>query len=665
MKLMEPIQIKGMRIKNRVGLAPLLNMPAGEDGFINDQTIRWFEARAEGQTGLVMTGTIGASRPRITVQQQSLLGFRGIGLYDDRFIPGFSRLAEAIHRHGSCLGVQMGIIGGVMGGRGPSPPPYPDERHPTEDLFYAVAGRRMPHLEVTIEDIEQSQGDTTAAAARARTAGVDCVLLHCSHGGATGGCSFISPFYNRRTDRYGGNWENRLRHPVETIHKMRKAVGDDYPILVRICADQLLGKRGITLEDTTRIIVPALEEAGVDGFDVSQGDMIRATEGITIPMYYPRGLFIHLAAAVKKVTRLPVIGVGNIFDLDMAERFLQQGKADIIYLGRQLCADPETPKKYFQRRPEDIRKCIGDLGGCGNPCTVNYDIQENPIPLVPAEKPKRVLVIGGGIAGMEAARVAAMRGHRVTLTEKQPHLGGMVAALALNPLTAEFGNIVEYLTTQMGKLGVDVRVCRDIKAAEVAGMAPDVVILAAGSSATVPEIARDKVDVMMHEEASRHPKAIGQRVVVWGVFGVELAIALAEQGKEAVLLARGGEGSLGSDLSMARRWWLLRKLTDLNLPRETPQAARVRNPEVLYDVEVEEITPDEVRVKLAGDERNRRAIPYDTIILSRRFGERRANDHLFAELERIVPEVYKIGDCAQVRGIQEAIFSANEVARRI
>ncbi len=663
MKLLEPISINGMKLKNRVGFAPLLNMPAGDDGFINDQTIRWFESRAAGETGLIMTGTVGSSPP--PPAQQSVLGMRGIGIYDDKYIPGFTKLAEAVHSHGACLGIQMSIIGSPMGGRGPSPPPYPDEKHATDDLFYVMSGVRIPHTEVTIEDIEQSQDDIAAASIRAREAGADCVLLHCSHGGATGGCSFISPFYNHRTDKYGGSWENRLRHPVETVRKMRKAVGDDFPILVRICADQLLGKRGITLADTMNIIVPALEKAGVDGFDVSQGDMIRAAEGITIPLYYPRGCYIHLAAGVKQVTGLPVIGVGNIFDLDMAEKFLQEGKADIIYLGRQLCADPETPKKYFEGRPEDVRKCIGDIGGCGNPCTVNYEIQEQPIPWTQAEKPKKVLIIGGGVAGMEAARVAALRGHHVTLLEKEPQLGGMVATLALNPLMGEFQNIVDYLTTQVGKLGVDIRVCRTATASDITELSPDSVIIAAGSSAKLPEIAENVPGVLTHAEASRNWRAIGQKVVVWGVFGVELAIALANEGKEVIVLSKGGEGSLGSDLSMARRWWLYRKLTDMNMPRETPEAARIYNPEMLYNAAVENIAAGIITLKLSGDERTERTMPYDTLIISQRFGERQTNDSLYNEITGTVPEVYMIGDCSQVRGIKEAIFSANEVARKI
>ena len=237
--------------------------------------------------------------------------------------------------------------------------------------------------------------------------------LHCGHGGANLHASFLSPYYNRRTDQYGGNWENRIRLIVETIAEMRKVVGNDYPILVRLSVDELLGEQGITLDASAKYIVPVLEKAGVDAIDVSQGSVMHSMDGVSIPPYYRRGCFIHNAAAIKKVTRLPVIGVGRILDLDMAERFLEQGKADLIYMGSQLNADVETPKKYFEGRSDETRKCIGCKPIlCSTPCTINYDSEVGRIPLTPAETGKKVLVIGGGVGGMEAARIAALRGHR-------------------------------------------------------------------------------------------------------------------------------------------------------------------------------------------------------------------------------------------------------------
>jgi len=653
MKIFEPVEIKGRLIKNRIGLPPLLNMPSGEDGYISELTIRWFEERARGGAGLIMTGAVSPS-PRVLIP-----GRGGINLHDDKYVPGFARLAQVIHSHGARLGVQI-AAGGPMTGQGPSLPPYPNERHATQTVNEALTGQSVPIRELSIEDIAQLEDNFAAAAARAKAAGVDFIELHCSHGGATLHCSFISPYYNRRTDKYGGSWENRLRFPVETIKKIRAAVGNDYPILVRICADQLLGSRGITLEDTMKIIVPALEEAGMDCFDVSQGDNIRSIEGISIPLYYPRGCFIHLPAAVKQVTRLPVIGVGRIVDIEMANRFIEEGKADIIYMGRQLTADPETPKKYLEGRREDIRTCIGCLEGCGRPCPINYDIQDTPLPLTPAPKPKRVLVIGGGVGGMEAARVAALRGHRVTLVEKDAQLGGMVAALALNPLMAEFGNFVDYLANQMRKLKIDVRVCREATVADVKELRPDAVILAAGSSMVVPEVASGKPGVMTYIEALRRKREIGQRVVIWGLVGATLAIALAEEGKDVVLMGRGGEDTLDRDERGSRRFYVFRKLTDVVVPRETPPAMRTRNPQVLYYVDVEEIAPE--GIKIVNSDGARRVLPYDTFIISR---ERTANDSLFAELEGKVAEVYKIGDCSEIADIKAAVWTANEVARKI
>jgi 2,4-dienoyl-CoA reductase-like NADH-dependent reductase (Old Yellow Enzyme family)/NADPH-dependent 2,4-dienoyl-CoA reductase/sulfur reductase-like enzyme len=659
MKIFEAIEIRGMHLKNRIGMPPFLNMPAGEGFFSNDYTVKWFESRAKGGAGLVMTGTVMPVEP--ASQGINVLGVQGIGIYDDKFIPGFAKIARAVHAHGAKFGVQIGM-GGPMTGIGPSMPPYPDEKDATDDLFIVLSGFKMPVVEMTIEQIEMIEDAIAKAAARAREAGVDCVELHCAHGGATLHCSFISPYYNHRKDKYGGSWENRLRFPVETIQKMRKAVGNDFPIFARVSADQLVGPKGITVEDTTNFIVPALEKAGADCIDVSQGDIIRSGQGINIPLYYPTGCFIHLAASVKRVTALPVIGVGAIFSIDLAEKYLQENKADIIYMGRQLTADPETPNKYLSGRKEDIRGCIGCLSACG-PCAINYDMQNDPIPLTPAMKQKKVLVIGGGIGGMEAARVAALRGHKVTLIEKDAELGGMVAALAQAKLMFQFNNVVEYLGNQMRRLDIDVRVCKEANIADVEELKPDVIILATGASALIPEMLQGKPGIMSHKEALKNKSSMGQKVVVWGTFGAELAVSLAEDGKDVVLLTKTGEGAIGSDLPSLRRFYILRNLTDINVPRPTPETTRTSNLEVYTNTDLQEITPE--GVKFINKDKEAEVIPFDTLIVSTRFGQLAKNDSLFETLQGKVSEVYKIGDCSDVKGIKEAIWSANEVARKI
>ena len=650
----QPIEINGMKLKNRIGFPPFANVPTAADGSVNDLTIRWYEERAKGGAGLIMTGPLRASAPSGPV----MVGM-GLSLYDDRFIPGLARLAEVMHSYGAKLGVQVAAVGPIAG-KGASPSPYPDEKDAKDDFYYFSMGFRIPATEASLEEIEQVKRDFVAVTARAKAAGVDCVNLDYAAGGATLHCSFMSPFYNSRTDKYGRGWAGRLRFPVETTEEVREAVGKDYPIFARISSDEFLGKRGITLEDTCKIIVPALEKAGVDCIDVHEGSLTHTIEGILIPLYYPRGCYMHLTAEVKKAAEVPVIGVGRIVDLDMAGKLLEENKADIIYMGRQLTSDPETPNKYFEGRPEDIRTCIGCLAGCGRPCSINYDIQDEPIQLTSAEKPKRVLVIGGGVGGMEAARIAALRGHQVTLMEKDSELGGMVAALALTPLTAEFRNIVDYLATQMRKLKVDVRVCREATTADVEELKPDVVIVATGSSLVLPEVTRGKPGVLTHIEALRKKRELGTKVVIWGLVATDLAISLAEEGKDVILMGRGGEDTLARDHPAARRWFILRKLTDINVVRATPESARINNPEVLYYVEVEDITPEGIRV--VNKDGERRVLPYDTLIISR---ERVINDSLFEELQKQVTEVYKIGDCSEVGDIKGAIWSANEVARKI
>jgi 2,4-dienoyl-CoA reductase-like NADH-dependent reductase (Old Yellow Enzyme family)/thioredoxin reductase len=648
--ILEPFTIGSMTLKNRIGLAPLLNMPGVYTTFtITDATIKWFEERAKGGAGLIMTGTF---------------------VLDLLNIPGtmdqFAKLAKAVHAHGAKLGVQVGA-GGVLGGVGPSPMPYPDERHPKMSIFQYMTGELsfMPGIEtinvIPKEEIERLKGAFPLAAKALKEAGVDCVELHCAHGGATLYCAFISPFYNRREDEYGGSWENRLRFPVETLKNMRAAVGPDYPILARIDADELLGEGGITVEDTVKFTVPAMEAAGISCFDVTQGSILHSPEGITIPLYYKRGCYIQNAEAVKKATKLPVIGVGRIVDLDMGEKFLQEGRADIIYLGRQLTSDPETPNKYAQGRSDEIRKCIGCLEGCGTPCPINYDIFPEAIPLTPAEKKKKILIIGGGVAGMEAARVCALRGHEIVLVEKEASLGGTVAALAQDPLAAEFKNFVDYLGVQMRKLNIDVRVCREANARVIEEIKPEAIFLATGASLRMPELAENKPGVLDHVEALKNRPAIGQKVVVWGLmYGAEFAISLAREGKEVTLIGEAGEDTLASHASNSRRWWIVRKLVDLTVVRANAEAQKVANPKVLFHIKVEDITPEGIRIIDRQGKRN--VLPFDTLIISR---GREKNDAIFKEIQGKAPEVFKIGDCDAAGNILKAVWSANELARKI
>jgi len=641
--LFQPITINKMVLKNRIGFAPLLNMPRAADWGVSDQTVTWFEERAKGGTALLMTGTL---LPMMFLAPD---------------VPGrLKKLADGVHRHGAKIAMQIGG-GGPMGGQGPSPGPFPSKDDPKPTQFEIHGAPPTPVTGLTLQQIEENIKAFAFAAKVIKDSGIDAVELHCAHGGATLYCSFISPFYNHRTDDYGGSWENRLRFPTETIKAMREAVGPDYPLLARMDADELLGERGITLEDGVRYVAPALEAAGVDCLDVSQGSIIHSPNGITIPMYYPRGCYIHNAAAVKEAVDVPVIGVGRIVDLEMAEKFIDEGKADIIYMGRQLTSDPETPVKYFEGREAETRKCIGCLEGCGTPCPINYDIQPEKIPMTPAESRKRILVIGGGVAGMEAARICAERGHSVTIFEKGPALGGTVASLALNPLNIELGNFPEYLCTQMTKLGIDVRVCKEATVENVSEFAPDAVIMATGASMRLPDMVQGKPGVMDHITALKNQAGIGDRVVIWGlVYGAELAVALADAGKDVTLIGEAAENAMTSHTSNDRKLWILRKLADINIIAVDPLDEPMTDVKVLTNIKVNNVSVEGINI--TDNEGKSEAIAYDTLIISR---GRRSNDELFSQLEDKVKEIHKIGDCDSTANIRKAVWSANEVARKI
>jgi len=659
-KLWEPLKIKSMEIKNRLGFAPFLNMPAGDDGHVSDLTVRWFEQRAAGGTALVMTGAVMAG-PAPDPQLMAMTGRAWIGLYDDKYIEGIKRVADAVHSHGAAFGIQLVSGGGVMSGRPPSPPPFPDEEEATWDFIKTLNNFDMPMNPWTLEDIKATPGYVAEAAKRAKEAGVDIVELHCAHGGATPNNSFISPYYNKRTDEYGGSWENRLRMPTDCVKAMREAVGEDYPLMVRLSSDQMLGDKGVRLRDTCDIIVPAFEKAGVDMFDITQGDMIRSPEGILIPLYYPYGCYMDMTAEVKKATDKPIIGVGRIIDLDMANQFIEEGKADIIYMGRQITADPDTPKKYLEGRKDEIRKCIACSGACG-PCDINYDIHRETIPLTKAAKAKKILVIGGGVGGGEAAVVSAQRGHQVTLMEKENELGGMVNALSKNKLKTDFHNIIEYHDSMMKKLGVDVQMNKEATMADVEAMKPDVVLLAAGSVIISPEETKGLPNVMDHITALHNYDKLGQRIVIWGLAAADYAMYLAQEGKDVVIFGRGGIETLAKDYPLPRRFYVFRQLTDLPLPRAEykPETQRVSNPEVLYHITVENVTDKEIHT--VNKDGEKRVLPYDTFVISR---ERIKNDMLYEEIKAKVPEVHLIGDCADAQEIKEAILTANEICRKI
>jgi len=650
-RLFDPIVINGMRLKNRIGQAPILEAPDLLTKFtITDDTVEWFECRARGGAGLVMTGCL---FPMI--------------LDLPHIQDGIARIAEAVQKHDAKLGVQIGMWGPILG-QGPSLPPYPDEIGDKQGYFELVrkaskqpSGAGQAPKALSVEEIITIEDQLTACTKMLKERGVDCVELHCSHGAATICCSFISPYYNRRTDDYGGSWDNRLRFPTDTLKKMRAAVGPDYPLLVRMNANEMLGEAGITPKDAAEHIAPAFVAAGADCLDVSQGSITHTSEGILTPMYYAEGCFIDYAAAVKEAVDVPVIGVGRFVHLDKADEAVRAGKADIIHFGRQLIADPDTPKKYLAGAADEVRPCVACNEGCGMPCSVNYDIGADRMPLTVVDEPKRVVVVGGGVAGMEAARVARLRGHEVILLERRDTLGGTVGVLKNEPLCGPLGEFADYLITQMERRGVDVRLQCAATADDILALRPDVVLLATGSTPTIPPKAADNPKVLDILQALRERDKIGQRVIIWGhAYGSETAVSLGEEGKDVTLFDNGGKDTLLGFASDARRFWLMKKLADVDPVRVHEGSRKADNVTAYFNTKVGEITEESVELKHKDGTTQRLA--YDTLIIAR---ARKRDNELSAQLEGKVPQLHEIGDCKEVRTIHRAVFGANEVVRAI
>ena len=469
------------------------------------------------------------------------------------------------------------------------------------DLSSVTGGRPA-----TAEELWQIQREIGVAAGRAVAAGFDAVQLQALCGNLLS--QFLSPLTNHRTDEYGGSLRNRARMLVECLASIRRVVDDNVPVLCRVNGDDLMDG-GMGPADYQEL-VPMLEKAGVDAIDVKPG-WFESRHPVN-QMSVPRGAFAYVSAALKRVARVPVSANTRITDPELAEALLERGDADYIALGTPLVADPEWPRKAAEGRFDDIRPCTAccecwsDLAGSHVPiaCSVNAHAgREHEIALTRATTPKTIWVIGGGPAGMEAARVAATRGHLVTLFERDRTLGGGLRLAAIPPHTQEWEAFRVYLVAQLEKLNVAVRTGAEVAAADILAGRPDVVVLATGGQParpTVPgseqEHVRSSVDVL-------DGVPTGRRVIVTGSGrdGCEVAEFLRAQGRTVTLVSDDAE--LASDEGVWSRWVLLDRLAGADI-------------RVLAPGRLEAITASQVRVTTQGRDHT---IPADTVVFAMGF----------------------------------------------
>jgi NADPH-dependent 2,4-dienoyl-CoA reductase/sulfur reductase-like enzyme len=503
--------------------------------------------------------------------------------------------------------------------------------------------------EMSVAEIEAVIQAFAEAARRAKFAGFDGVELHGTHGYLM--AQFLSPYTNRRTDAYG---RDRALFALKTLEAVRSEVGRDYLVGCRMTGCEFI-EGGLTLEEA-QAFARRMEEAGIDYLHVSGGIPEKAHHSI-IPMYFPKGYLLHLAEAIKKVVRLPVIAVGALHDPALAEKALQDGKADLIAMGRALIADPALPRKLGSGQVEDIRTCLRCNDGCSSRtaqtrtqrCAINAEVgRERRMRLHPVSRAKHVCVVGGGPAGMEAARILAARRHKVTLIEKEKELGGHLRHASVPEFKQEMRGFLNYLRTEMHKAGIEVLLNQPATLESVRAVKPDAVVLAAGSALQIPEIpgvAQPFVGTAIDVLAGQFQP--GERVVVVGgaAIGCEVAVHLASQGRKVTVIEMLPDIIL--DLEARSRVALLQLLQEKKV-------------EVRLNVRLEEIGPRKVRV--ADRNWQESEIPVDSVVLALGL---RSNQELLEPLKKHFAEVHAIGDCLEPRKIYQAIHEGALVGRAI
>jgi len=643
--LFEPIQVGTVTLNNRI-VSTAHSTRFAEDGIVGDRFCAYHEARAKGGVGLIIT----EAQP---VHPSSVPRLGMIHNWDDRVIPGFRNLAKAVHRYGTKIFGQISHHGRQMSSALSGQPILAPSAIP------CPLKREIPK-EMEVEEIEEIVGNFGKAARRLKEGGFDGVEVMIGHGYLLN--EFLSPAMNKRTDEYGGSLENRMRIIFQILDSVRKHVGNDFTCGVRMSGDEFI-KEGLTLEDM-REVARLLEGTGqIDYLNVSAGNYA-VPHFIVPPWYVPPGAFVYLSAGIKEEVNVPVGCVGRINDPILAEKILENHQADLVGMCRALIADPELPKKALEGRLEDIRPCIGCRQMCSGVgsattlflgCTVNASVgyeREREI-LSPCEKKKKVLVIGGGPAGLEAGRVAASRGHQVILFEKNRELGGQVELFTRDPMRAEFGGLIRFLIKQNEKLGVEVRLGEEMTPEMIMRENPDAVILANGSTPWRPPIPGiEKEEVLDTWQVLKKEKEVGANVaIIAGREGHQAPLSLAEflvdQGKKVMVFSE--LSVVGADIEVNTFRMLYQRLYEKKVDLRPFTA-------------VKEIKDRKVVIHNVFTKNEEEIDGIDTVVIA---AGNRSNNQMYRALKGKVKELYAIGDCVSPRKVNDAMIEGNRVGRLV
>ncbi len=568
--LFAPLQFAGLKLKNRLVMAPMGSCQSDHEGFVTDQTVAYYRRRAEGGVG-----TITVEAALVTPDSHG----HEPRLHGPEFVPGMRRVVDVIRAQGVTAGIQLMHPGRqVTSGPSVAPSPVP---------LNSMAP--VPH-ELTREEIATAVAQYARAARFAQDAGFQFVEVHGAHGYLPS--DFLSPVVNRRDDEYGGSLERRAQFVLEVARAITDAV--DIPLFWRLSGEELT-EGGYTVDDQVQV-ARWLEQAGIACLSVSAGTW--HTIQVTVaPMYVPRGRMIPYAHRIKQEVSIPVIAVGRLDDPALAERVVSEGSADLVMIGRGLLADPDWPRKVGNGSLEDVRPCIAcnacvDLVARGFEmrCAVNPELgHEDGWELTPATAPRRVMIVGSGPAGMEAARIARLRGHDVSLWERDDGIGGKLDVASRAPSKGEVLRYRDYQVRKLDELGVDVHTGVDVTADVVEAENPDVVVLATGAEPLFPPIPGidgptvvDAQDILYR----RVPFAAGDHIAIVGgsATGCETAELLLAEGVDVTILEM--QGSIGHGIEQITRRRIVKELKQGGVQVLTRSKVTGIEPDrVLYEAE--------------------------------------------------------------------------------
>ncbi len=618
-ELFRPFKIGPVEIRNRIVMPPMITFLAGESGAVTQRMIDYYAERARGGVGLINIESV------YVLEEDR--DFGRLGIENPQLQVGLSELAESIQEQGARVFLQLNHRGSALSihkGKGP------------DDL--------------TLEEIERILEAFSLAALRAQKAGFDGVEIHGANIYLI--AQFLSPLTNHRRDGYGGGPEGRMKFLKDVFQRVRQKVGDEYPVNLRMAGHEYTDG-GLQLADT-QFIAQRMEEAGASALHVSAGSPMVPYWHVP-PMAIARGCHVQLAAAIKKVVKIPVIAVGRINDPILANEIVAEGKADLVAMGRALIADPYLPLKAKEGRLEDIRKCVA-CNYCRKRvsqlnrtlrCAVNAEAgRERDSRILPSSRSRKIVVIGGGPAGMEAARVLSLRGHRVALYEKDPKLGGQVNLAVIPPHKEELCNLLDYLVVQMKKLNVEVHLGREATAETVTKERPEAILVATGALPLLPEIPGLKRERLFTPEgALEGERPMGEKIMVigGGMVGCEVAEYLAGKGKEVTIIEKLPE--VASGMEGHTRRLLLERLKSLSV-------------HMITGAEVFSIQGRNAIVRKAGI-----TIEVETEGIVVAMGAKA--DRTCAEFQSCGLPFYAVGDCVEVRDIAAAIQEGFRVAMGI